>query len=259
MRVAAGIVPAGGAAAAGPGRGGRRAGHGLSGAGGPSGVEGRAARRPRRPGLRRRGRAAPGRASMPRRRRIRPWRRNSRPTPSSTTSGWSPIWWRPRPPIRICAAALHALVETTRTTKRALVHGDVSPKNILAGPHGPVFLDAECAWWGDPAFDLAFCLNHLLLKCLWTAGRRRRTSWPASMRWPRAYLAGVDWEPAAAFEVPRRPAAARPVPGPGRRQVAGRVPDRRGRRRTGCAAWPGRCCWTRRTRLAEIRPPGPRS
>jgi hypothetical protein len=31
-----------------------------------------------------------------------------------------------------------------------------------------VFLDAECAWYGDPAFDAAFCLNHLLLKCLWT-------------------------------------------------------------------------------------------
>jgi aminoglycoside phosphotransferase (APT) family kinase protein len=67
------------------------------------------------------------------------------------------------------AAALHALVAVTQANKRALVHGDVSPKNILRGPHGPVFLDAECAWWGDPAFDLAFCLNHLLLKCVWTA------------------------------------------------------------------------------------------
>ncbi|MBM3557487.1 MAG: aminoglycoside phosphotransferase family protein, partial [Alphaproteobacteria bacterium] len=66
------------------------------------------------------------------------------------------------------AEALLALVERTRATKRALVHGDVSPKNILIGPGGPVFLDAECAWYGDPAFDLAFCLNHLLLKCLWT-------------------------------------------------------------------------------------------
>ena len=56
------------------------------------------------------------------------------------------------------------LARTTLTTKRALVHGDVSPKNILHGPDGPVFLDAECAWFGDPAFDLAFCLNHLLLK-----------------------------------------------------------------------------------------------
>ena len=46
--------------------------------------------------------------------------------------------------------------ETTARTKLALVHGDVSPKNILVGPGGPVFLDAECAWYGDPAFDLAF-------------------------------------------------------------------------------------------------------
>ncbi len=64
-------------------------------------------------------------------------------------------------------ARFDALVDETRQTRVCLVHGDVSPKNILAGPHGPVFLDAECAWYGDPAFDLAFCLNHLLLKCLW--------------------------------------------------------------------------------------------
>ena len=65
------------------------------------------------------------------------------------------------------AAPLEALAQRTAATKVCLVHGDVSPKNILAGPAGPVFLDAECAWYGDPAFDLAFCLNHLLLKCLW--------------------------------------------------------------------------------------------
>jgi aminoglycoside phosphotransferase (APT) family kinase protein len=59
------------------------------------------------------------------------------------------------------------LVDRTAKTRVCLVHGDVSPKNILVGPGGPVFLDAECAWYGDPAFDLAFCLNHLLLKCLW--------------------------------------------------------------------------------------------
>jgi len=64
------------------------------------------------------------------------------------------------------AAQLEALAERTATTRVALVHGDVSPKNILVGPRGPVFLDAECAWHGDPAFDIAFCLNHLLLKCL---------------------------------------------------------------------------------------------
>ena len=39
------------------------------------------------------------------------------------------------------ADALHALVETTARNRRALVHGDVSPKNVLIGPRGPVFLD----------------------------------------------------------------------------------------------------------------------
>jgi aminoglycoside phosphotransferase (APT) family kinase protein len=65
------------------------------------------------------------------------------------------------------ADRLMALSAETLATRMALVHGDVSPKNILCGPHGPILLDAECAWYGDPAFDLAFCLNHLLLKCLW--------------------------------------------------------------------------------------------
>ena len=98
-----------------------------------------------------------------------------------------------------CAEALTRLIETTRSNKRALVHGDVSPKNILVGPDGPVFLDAECAWYGDPAFDLAFCLNHLLLKCVW-----RPASWVSLLHsfstLYQTYLAGVTWEPAAALE-----------------------------------------------------------
>ena len=70
------------------------------------------------------------------------------------------------------ADALQALVRATQTNQRALVHGDVSPKNILCrqgggGGDAPVLLDAECAWYGDPAFDVAFVLKHLLLKCLW--------------------------------------------------------------------------------------------
>mgnify|MGYP003338927278 FL=1 len=97
------------------------------------------------------------------------------------------------------AEALHALVRTTATTRYALVHGDVSPKNILCGPRGPVFLDAECAWYGDPAFDLAFCLNPLLLKCVWvpTAAAHLLTCFDALAA---AYLAGVDWEAPAALE-----------------------------------------------------------
>jgi 5-methylthioribose kinase len=69
------------------------------------------------------------------------------------------------------APQLTALSERTGALKIALVHGDISPKNILVGPRGPVLLDAECAWYGDPAFDVAFCLNHLLLKCLVRPGQ----------------------------------------------------------------------------------------
>jgi aminoglycoside phosphotransferase (APT) family kinase protein len=70
------------------------------------------------------------------------------------------------------AEQLVALAQRTARTRECLVHGDVSPKNILVGAEGPIFLDAECAWYGDPAFDLAFCLNHLFLKCIWVPGAR---------------------------------------------------------------------------------------
>jgi aminoglycoside phosphotransferase (APT) family kinase protein len=97
------------------------------------------------------------------------------------------------------APVLNGLVQVTARTRRALVHGDVSPKNILGGPRGPVFLDAECAWYGDPAFDIAFCLNHLMLKCLY-----RPASSAAYLACfdalGAAYLAGVGWEPGAEIE-----------------------------------------------------------
>ena len=98
-----------------------------------------------------------------------------------------------------CAKHLDGLVELTGNTKLVLVHGDVSPKNILCSAHGPVFLDAECAWFGDPAFDLAFCLNHMLLKCLW------RPQWMSAYlacydALAHAYLRGVSWEDPASAE-----------------------------------------------------------
>ncbi|MCC7329365.1 MAG: phosphotransferase [Gammaproteobacteria bacterium] len=105
------------------------------------------------------------------------------------------------------APALEQLVEATQSHAVALVHGDVSPKNILIGPRGPVFLDAECAWWGDPAFDLAFCLNHLLLKCLWN--RPATAAFLAAFdALADAHLQAVAWEPRGALE--RRVAALLP-------------------------------------------------
>jgi aminoglycoside phosphotransferase (APT) family kinase protein len=97
------------------------------------------------------------------------------------------------------ASTLHALAERTAATRLALVHGDVSPKNILCGPEGPVFLDAECAWYGDPAFDLAFCLNHLLLKCAWVA-EHSRAFLACFDALAGAYLQRIDWEDPAALE-----------------------------------------------------------
>ncbi|MBM3490132.1 MAG: aminoglycoside phosphotransferase family protein [Alphaproteobacteria bacterium] len=97
------------------------------------------------------------------------------------------------------APVLHALVARTLAERHALVHGDVSPKNILIGPAGPVFLDAECATYGDPAFDLTFCLNHLLLKCLWVPAAREGFLACFDALATR-YLEGVAWEAPAAFE-----------------------------------------------------------
>ncbi|MBV8848149.1 MAG: aminoglycoside phosphotransferase family protein [Methylobacteriaceae bacterium] len=97
------------------------------------------------------------------------------------------------------APHLHALAERTAAMKRALVHGDVSPKNILIGKSGPVFLDAECAWYGDPAFDVAFCLNHLLLKCVPLPGSADALL-RAFAEFSSNYLARVDWEDADEME-----------------------------------------------------------
>ncbi len=51
-------------------------------------------------------------------------------------------------------------------TRRAMVHGDFSPKNILVSKERTVLLDHEVACYGDPAFDIAFFLNHLVLKSI---------------------------------------------------------------------------------------------
>jgi aminoglycoside phosphotransferase (APT) family kinase protein len=92
------------------------------------------------------------------------------------------------------AGPLEQLVQDTASIHLTLVHGDVSPKNILIGRRGPVFLDAECAWYGDPAFDLAFCLNHLLLKCLWTPTAVTRFL-ACYDRLADTYLSAATWEP----------------------------------------------------------------
>ena len=94
------------------------------------------------------------------------------------------------------SAQLVGLADRTAATRITLVHGDASPKNILDGPAGPILLDAECAWYGDPAFDLAFCSAHLLLKTVWKPAHATGFL-GAYAALQRAYLAGVSWEPTA--------------------------------------------------------------
>lgn len=89
------------------------------------------------------------------------------------------------------APMLRALAKDLASRKIALVHGDVSPKNILVSGDGPVLLDAECAVYGDPAFDLAFCTTHLLLKAVVLADARLTQAATAMVD---AYRNGIDWE-----------------------------------------------------------------
>ena len=101
---------------------------------------------------------------------------------------------RAMPEVR---GAVDSVISELESTHLGLVHGDLSPKNILVATdeseHGPVILDAECATWGDPVFDAAFCLTHLALKEIHlpihaTAYRA------ASQAFERAYLEEVTWE-----------------------------------------------------------------
>lgn len=59
-------------------------------------------------------------------------------------------------------------VDRMLATRTCLVHGDFSPKNILVGPAAERtwVIDHEVAHLGDPAFDLAFMLTHLMLKSI---------------------------------------------------------------------------------------------
>ncbi|HVW10834.1 MAG TPA: phosphotransferase, partial [Bryobacteraceae bacterium] len=85
----------------------------------------------------------------------------------------------------------------------SLVHGDYSPKNLLV--HGDCIwvIDWEVAHFGDPAFDVGFLLNHLLMKSIAMPDQASKMGELADefLRSLSAALpAGADWVVPAAFE-----------------------------------------------------------
>ncbi len=97
------------------------------------------------------------------------------------------------------AAPLTALADRLHAADIALIHGDVSPKNIFLRDATPILLDAECATMGDPCFDVAFCLNHLVLKAVHRPGHAPLLRTSLAALWT-AYAPQVSWEAPAALE-----------------------------------------------------------
>ncbi len=58
------------------------------------------------------------------------------------------------------------LIAQSQARRVSLVHGDWSPKNLLAAGNEIWAIDWEVVHFGDPAFDAGFLLNHLLLKSI---------------------------------------------------------------------------------------------
>ncbi|MDM4761998.1 aminoglycoside phosphotransferase family protein [Galbitalea sp. SE-J8] len=86
------------------------------------------------------------------------------------------------------ADAVRAVADRIRRERVCLVHGDLSPKNVLVLPGGAPhawLIDLEVAHRGDPAFDVAFMLTHLVMKAVHRRADRARYDAAAD-----AFLAG---------------------------------------------------------------------
>ena len=60
---------------------------------------------------------------------------------------------------------IQQLIDELTTKRISLVHGDFSPKNMLVKKDGSIVLiDFEVIHWGNPVFDLAYSVGHLMLK-----------------------------------------------------------------------------------------------
>lgn len=92
------------------------------------------------------------------------------------------------------------LMRESSARRVSLVHGDWSPKNFLVSEGAVMAIDFEVVHFGDPAFDTAFLLNHLLLKSFYRPQWKREFARLARRFW-EVYCAGIpaqaDWIEAA--------------------------------------------------------------
>ncbi len=97
------------------------------------------------------------------------------------------------------AHVIDSLVKSLIVNELTLVHGDVSPKNIIFRKSEPILIDAECATVGDPSFDISFCLNHLVLKAFHMPQSRELLLRSVNEFWS-AYTGCVTWESSISLE-----------------------------------------------------------
>ncbi|MGW0086210.1 phosphotransferase family protein [Streptomyces sp. NPDC003393] len=65
------------------------------------------------------------------------------------------------------APRIESVLTRMNATRACLVHGDFSPKNVLISRSHTWVIDWEVAHYGDPCFDVAFLVTHLLCKALY--------------------------------------------------------------------------------------------
>lgn len=97
------------------------------------------------------------------------------------------------------ASVIREVARRILSTRRCLVHGDFSPKNILVAPATSSarrqfwLIDDEVGHRGDPTFDLAFFLSHLALKRIRAGADERAKFDLAGAQFLRGYRrTGVD-------------------------------------------------------------------
>ncbi len=92
----------------------------------------------------------------------------------------------------------NALIEESQARRYSLVHGDWSPKNFLVNSPSVMAIDFEVIHFGDPSFDAAFLLNHLLLKSFYLPQSRADLHAAARRFW--AVVSAAVPEPNRWFE-----------------------------------------------------------